>query len=625
MATYVPNPQDVTQPTEDKFVESAAAEFRALKTEVRDQIEDIEEEIEEIQNDIANIVGSNTPLSSAAIAELFSGDDVRTSFTLLRSPGKQANLDVSVSAAVQRPGLDYIWLGGTTLDFVVPPITGDKNILVRYTEGLPEDSDGSIRGDLGNPDLGDALVAVKQPFIDTVARTQHEKNLEIVSILDFGATGLDIAADTFAFQSAQASREFTFIPEGYVFRVLAGLDYWKFYGQGRVIEPTREWTLSAFPQVPVLGKHYVPRTYGTYETAAGHSVSVNSSSGQRIENTQVSGTDTRDTKGLAQSYSGRDHVGQFIGAYGYVPDVLDSTTSYTVNSLDNATVPGLNVAGKLKVGMVIDTLHATPCTGRITGINGSVISVDAWWPKVGAAPIAPASGTGAIINPNNKIFGQNIVVSSLGNGTTTGAQSFAGMEIDLHTPDSPTSIPGTWGIDMVTVGGFADVGYQIRGKRNISFSSNPAGGGGNYGFMSAGDKRGVSVQDAVNAAIEVITGGISKFFVAPTGEAKAVEFLTGATGRIRGGVTAQASTTPVNLGLPGVAPNFGHLIFVSGFNTSGGATFVHLLLIRVGAVIQIGGFDATGLTVAYSISGGSQAQIKTTSGTIQYDHMQILL
>ncbi|MCK7169425.1 hypothetical protein [Enterobacter chengduensis] len=36
---------------------------------------------------------------------------------------------------------------------------------------------------------GDALIAVKQPYTGTVARTQHQKNAEFISVTDFGAVG----------------------------------------------------------------------------------------------------------------------------------------------------------------------------------------------------------------------------------------------------------------------------------------------------------------------------------------------------------------------------------------------------------------------------------------------------
>jgi len=53
---------------------------------------------------------------------------------------------------------------------------------------------------LSSPDDGDgdALVAVKQPMAGSVARTQHDKNRESVSVLDFGAVGDGVTDDTAA-------------------------------------------------------------------------------------------------------------------------------------------------------------------------------------------------------------------------------------------------------------------------------------------------------------------------------------------------------------------------------------------------------------------------------------------
>jgi hypothetical protein len=49
---------------------------------------------------------------------------------------------------------------------------------------------------------GDALVAVKQPLSGAVARTQHLKNADTVSVKDFGAAGTGSVSDSAAFQAA---------------------------------------------------------------------------------------------------------------------------------------------------------------------------------------------------------------------------------------------------------------------------------------------------------------------------------------------------------------------------------------------------------------------------------------
>lgn len=54
-----------------------------------------------------------------------------------------------------------------------------------------------------NASEGDAMVGVKQPYAGAVARTQHDKNLELVSVKDFGAVGDGVADDLPAMEAAR--------------------------------------------------------------------------------------------------------------------------------------------------------------------------------------------------------------------------------------------------------------------------------------------------------------------------------------------------------------------------------------------------------------------------------------
>jgi len=72
--------------------------------------------------------------------------------------------------------------------------------------------------DSSDPTKGDALIAVKQPLTGAVARTQHDKNVEFVSVLDFGALGNGVADDLAALNRASvacaAAGKTLYFPDG---------------------------------------------------------------------------------------------------------------------------------------------------------------------------------------------------------------------------------------------------------------------------------------------------------------------------------------------------------------------------------------------------------------------------
>lgn len=548
------------------------------------------------------------------------GGIVKTLSGAIRSIGIQRVGDFTAGCTVtdrnqgvlyETNGTVYVWLG--SLPKVVPPASSPSSTGGVSPSGDWLDvGDASLRSDLAS-ESGADLVSFKQSGSGSVIRTLQDKAMnDYPTVLDYGATGA--GDDTAAFSAAQASHDFIEVPAGMSFNVSSGLNYWQFFGRGTVSEPGKQWTLTPYPQVNALGKHYVERTFGIYEQAVGQSITINSGQGQTKENTQVLGTDT---KGLAQDYTDRDHVAQYISSYSYTPDVLDATTTYTATTLTNAAVGALHAAGKIKPGMVIDTLHATICTGRVQSVSGNTITVDVWWPRVGAAPVTPSNGTGSIINPNNKIFGQNIVVRSSGNGTTTGSIKFSGVELDLFTPPSSSPVSGTWGYDMAVLGGYLDVGYQIRGKRNISFFSNNAGGGGLFGFRSVGDSRAVSIEDATSKAIEVVTGGSQRFAVDSDGTTHIVGGAVHFIGEL------QTTGTFTSIGLPW-AVGHGALFYITGFNPGTGQEGKFLIAANNTGAGSVYFSDGSGATVSFQVSGG-MLQIMSTTGVYQFTAFQLLI
>lgn len=64
--------------------------------------------------------------------------------------------------------------------------------------------------DTSSVSLGDALVGVKQPYPGAIARTQHSKNTEWLSVLDFGADATGATSSSAAFNAAISA-----LPNGY--------------------------------------------------------------------------------------------------------------------------------------------------------------------------------------------------------------------------------------------------------------------------------------------------------------------------------------------------------------------------------------------------------------------------
>jgi hypothetical protein len=486
--------------------------------------------------------------------------------------------------------------------------------------GMPEGGsfvgvgDAVLRQDLADPAKGSELVAYQPAGTGAVPTDVQSKLRESVSVKDFGAVGDGVTDDTSAFTAAQAAHEHIRVPPGLNCKVNSGLDYWKFYGEGAVFEPNRQWTLNPFPQTGGMSKTYNPRTFGTYETAVANSVTANSSpaTGQRITNTQVLGTNAQ---GLAQVYTLRDHVAQFAMINRFTPDVLDASTSYTATTVTNAAISGLNV----KPGMVIDTQHSLKFTGIVRSVSGTTITVDAWWPATpnGAPPGTPANGVGAIINPNSKLYGQNIVVGGGGNNTTTGARDITGVELNMFTGASSSPVLNTWGYDMTSFGGgYLDVGYQIRGPRNISYFSRPEGGNGQFGFYSKGDNRGLRIEDPVQNAIELIVGGQSRFALQPTG----TMFMR--SGRLRHIGPQQTTGSFVSIG-DAWTTGYGALFYITGFNVANGQEGKFLLAANNTSTGVIYNSDGSGTTVQFQISANT-LQIRATTGTFQFSAFQLM-
>lgn len=73
--------------------------------------------------------------------------------------------------------------------------------------------DASLRSNLASDD-GAGLVGFKSPLANSIKRTLHDKNNDLVSVNDFGVVGDGVTDDTAAFQAAIDSKKSLYIPDG---------------------------------------------------------------------------------------------------------------------------------------------------------------------------------------------------------------------------------------------------------------------------------------------------------------------------------------------------------------------------------------------------------------------------
>lgn len=133
---------------------------------------------------LASVVAYGT-----ANSDIFTGNGSQTQFVLSANPGVLDNLDVSVNGLTYLPGLDYTWVGGTTVTFSVAPAVGDQ-VLIRYMQALA----------IGTSDA--SLVQYTPAGAGAVARTAQARLRDAASVKDFGAVGDGITNDTAALQAA---------------------------------------------------------------------------------------------------------------------------------------------------------------------------------------------------------------------------------------------------------------------------------------------------------------------------------------------------------------------------------------------------------------------------------------
>jgi len=450
--------------------------------------------------------------------------------------------------------------------------------------------------------VGASFIGFLQAGTGAVSRTIQTVLREWPAVTDFGAVGDGVTFDTAAFTSAQAASSYVYLPANKTFLVGAGLNYWQFYGPGVVFENGQQWDSNPTPQDSKVLRAYRTRTFGNRENAVGVTFSINSADAQTRANTQVLGTTTQ---GMAQTYNDRDHVGMYGQSWTYEPDVTSASTTYTATTLTDTTVSTLAAAGKLTRGMIIDTKHATPLTGRIQFWAGNVITVDGWWTRGTGVAGTPANGTGAIINPNTKIWGQNTNIFVGGLASNNQAKKGTGYEIGLSC--DPTIGVGVWGFDAVTLQGTPERHFSSRGSATYGYYAET---GKAYGFTSKTNTRGFSSQDDT-LPYEAVQGGTTVYTINSDGSTSSNTIKS-----IGVAPTQCTNAAFVNVGpLPSA---YGGMFWISGFNTANGNEANFVMMVRSGLAAFVAQSDGSGLAIAFQATG-RQLQIKCgNAGTFQF-------
>lgn len=322
-------------------------------------------------------------------------------------------------------------------------------------------SDAVIRSNLGSGEegMGDALMTVKQPFSGATSRSQHDKNAEFVSVMDFSVDGMygRDYDNTAAFEKAYATGLAVYVPPGEY--LTHTYNRHLTFGPGVIYSDDDMFSDAGHrptPPFPNNGGQYTTyhNTRGNAERAAGRAMIINNPDG-RVQISKFSDPSQYST------YQNRDHVGAFLAMYAprnFVSTTAESTT-YTAFTL---TAPEIFAGANVQVGDFINTTHSPVYKGKILDIDFSAntVTVDGWY-AVGNAESGqvPANGYAATINKADKIWARNDVVYLDQYGLTA-----TGYELGFM----PTVTPGNpvWGMHVVNYSAdyTLDHGYRVTGQ-----------------------------------------------------------------------------------------------------------------------------------------------------------------
>lgn len=438
---------------------------------------------------------------------------------------------------------------------------------------------------------GDALITVKQPLNGSVPRTQHQKNAEIISVMDFGAKGDGVTDDSAAFAAAAKAvtakdispSVYAPVPHSQYCEVLVPAGTFLLSSLidvgGRTVTWVADAGASFINSANLNGRIFRQgirnnnvMQHGTLDGACSFSVSANRGAEAPA---QVLGVISPDQ---IATYMDRDSVG--LHAENYAPAILATTLTgtYTANSVTFGTALTADQVKKLRVGMVIDTKHTpTKYSGIVTGwaANGTSITVEGWYLVDGSSAshskVTPANGTGVNINPFTKAWAMNANVFI---DTNSHAVAAVGLELGVSNEkfdyDPITDTWHTWCYDAITLGSKrCETAYMQRGYYYKGYESRGATG---YGFTG---KNANGIWPAI-AMYHSQANSDFQILLQPDIYANKTSFAVKKDGSIEMGRTDAASTVTLDFHTSGNVTDYDSRISATGGTTADGGGIITL-------------------------------------------------
>lgn len=309
---------------------------------------------------------------------------------------------------------------------------------------------------------GDALIGVMQPFTGAVSGTQHDKNMEHLSVMDFGAVGNGVADDSSAVNNALAQR---------VFSVLTRND-------GKYLVPSLNNPLGT----QIIGKGQLVK---------------NVTGGQEMQNSYVD---------AYQRMTGQENLAAWFSIL-----MLGGSSPKIVFSGDSTTA-GDGTSAKFKIDLLVKERIRQRGLQTTFGINAvnkghSGASTGAWNSTYVTEDIAENAALYVVRWGINDVKDVNTFATNLREGLTKyrAARPFATNSILLMMPNSTYDIPNgrdaKWYEQLYNVYVQAARDFKCAFLDTYAITQNSKGLAGLLMDNPYGDGRGIHPNDTLNSII----------------------------------------------------------------------------------------------------------------------------